>query len=295
MRLKLMLVGVLMICGCSPVATPSNSSVKTGRSNEDSVASGCDDLLQLEELQPFYRLAQKSAVERGDVVSVGTRKSLLLARRWAAVTRAGRSVRLEALRFTGYLEGMCEIATPTWWQERFGDCVLAEHDDVRFAVSTDSSWSESLSEKLRIVGHVGSLFENGDVKWTDIDGHVWRIPADSRIAGYRGKELVVVASDDSNVYVCWFGSIAFTYDLLALDKSDGSVRWRAKVWATGRYGWSGPIPEFDHRVELMVTDGNVFVFGASVVGAYCEAFRCIDGRGQLRFTTVGARVAGSTE
>jgi hypothetical protein len=76
----------------------------------------------------------------------------------------------------------------------------------------------------------------------------------------------------------------FGYPVEVTDRKTKKVLWKGHVWAAGRIVLLGA-GRGNHQIELVVSDGRLFVFGAEDCGAYAEAFNLEDGKPLVRFCT----------
>jgi hypothetical protein len=83
----------------------------------------------------------------------------------------------------------------------------------------------------------------------------------------------------SRCYVAIHDDVGYTYRLVCIDRSSGSVRWEAKVWGCWIGGASG---EFESWVTVTEQDDRIIVFGAANTGFHVEGFRCDDGANLFR-------------
>jgi hypothetical protein len=89
-------------------------------------------------------------------------------------------------------------------------------------------------------------------------------------------------SDDRYDVVTNPTKAGFSYTVEVADRESKKVLWKGDIWAAGRTFLAG---EGVHQIELVVSDGRLFVFGAESHGAYAEAFNLKDGTPLLRFCT----------
>jgi hypothetical protein len=72
----------------------------------------------------------------------------------------------------------------------------------------------------------------------------------------------------------------FWFKLRAIDPKENRLAWSAEVWAAGRTMLAGVGV---HQIEMLVSEGRLFVFGAESHGIYAECFRLMDGKPLVRF------------
>lgn len=214
-------------------------------------------------------------------------KSAKIAWKWRQMRDvSAERVPFEAARFVGYFEGVCDSIPPAWWRDRFAHCIVPEEGRyVVFRESHDETWRRRLSGSFLASGEWEFLVDSdGAVVWSN-KGTVVKIPHSIPHPSYHGIETLTIGEDATRLYASFFGRIGYSHELIAIDKASGKIVWRKPVWATGLYMWSGPIPESDHRVQIVVESGEVRVFGACIQGAYCEVFRAEDGYATFRFVS----------
>jgi hypothetical protein len=96
--------------------------------------------------------------------------------------------------------------------------------------------------------------------------------------------------DGDAVFVVIAGDTPYdAADLAKFSRQTGKLLWTQKIWTGGELsgaGIGGPHVRM-HVVEPKIgRDGNVYVFGISVFGAYINSFSAAEGTPRLRFSTL---------
>lgn len=209
--------------------------------------------------------------------------SVAVAAAWERLRDAEpQRTQIEAARFVGYLEGRCQTRAPQWWADRVSKCQLLQ-GRIRFA--QDSEWAHKLNDRWSVatesgitsdVKH-GLIFNEGT--FTTVIPHEVGGPINS------GADHFAVSADKDHLYSCAFSVRALPYKLFCTEKQSGKLSWQTRVQAISIGGYSGPQPEHDHQVGIVVDADRLFVYGIAINCAYCEGFRRIDGHALFRFNS----------
>lgn len=98
------------------------------------------------------------------------------------------------------------------------------------------------------------------------------------------REAVADAISDKVVCLAPYMTCGgFGFTIAGFEPKNSKCLWEAKSWATGRRDIGGP--SAGHRVELVVSNDTVFVFGAELWGMYAEGFDLTTGKCRFRFCT----------
>lgn len=95
-------------------------------------------------------------------------------------------------------------------------------------------------------------------------------------------EKEVRHSQGGYVITCQPGIAGFPYTVTAKNSYAANEEVEMTVWAAGRMFLAGAGV---HQMEMGVSDGKLFVFGAESHGVYAEVFRLADGKPLLRFSS----------
>jgi len=207
-------------------------------------------------------------------------------------------------RFVGFVEGRLPVQPPEWWERIVAGAKLMGND----------------GDSVMIPCHPKSLALGADIPRPEIPEFIalpqgWSankvakgvelqmpgtrvviptsIPKDASgwptTVEYWGR-LSTVTDGDSVFIVIGMGDPYRSEILAKVSRRAGKVLWERRIWTGGELtgiSLSGASFGREHIVEpKMGRDGNVYVFGATIFGAYIESFSATDGTPQLRFCTL---------
>lgn len=188
-------------------------------------------------------------------------------------------------RFLGVLEGRLRVSVPEWWERAI--------EDVHFQLPNERElsnrgWSR-ISRGLLEEPHptVTLSFQNGSTR-ESIEA---RIPVDSLRSVVGADDGFAVGGNSQRIVLFKGTHCGFASRLLCLDRTTLDECWRAETWGlTEVHPIAGQT--FKDYVSIVVTSDRVFVFDASIGGAYFEAFDLKDGTNVARFATTnwGVRI-----
>jgi len=197
-----------------------------------------------------------------------------------------RPNRRELDQFIGFLEGRARLKIPGWWRKtladarsngenvyfEFGKEPVYENaglDDVTAPVGTRVTRQKG---KISVaIGKQSVLIPQGllgTARNADTDEKIFYCSVSGRITPTR-------------CYVAVHGDSGNPYPVTCIDRSSGTIRWKAKVWAA----WPGAAGVSEERVTVTEQDERIIVYGVATSGAYAEAFRAKDGKNLFRFST----------
>lgn len=96
------------------------------------------------------------------------------------------------------------------------------------------------------------------------------------------ESLLAHVTESQSVVAAFSGALGCEFKVAAFRGGDLQPEWTSKIWAAGRTSLGGVC---FHRVELVVSKGTLFVFGAEFQGLYLEAFKLSTGECLYRFST----------
>jgi hypothetical protein len=207
-------------------------------------------------------------------------------------------------RFVGFVDGRLPIELPEWWERtvagavlmgKEGDSVLVQREPTPMARAPNIPQVPKYPEMIALPqGWSASQIPAGlelrmQKTWVAIpmaipkDASGWRTELD-----YFGMLSALI--DGDSAYVVIGTGDAYRPELLAkVSRRAGKVLWERRIWTGGDLtgiALSGPHGRVHVVESKMGRDGNVYVFGATVFGAYIESFSATDGTPQLRFCTL---------
>lgn len=169
---------------------------------------------------------------------------------------------------------------------RAGLAKLADDPDPMIALH--AAWERGKGDQEKTGAFVASFERRMKVGapqwWKDLLGRVVVHNTCHSVPGVDGSGLKARSrmTTDRLEIVADPTDAGFEYGVEVRDRQTGKAAWGARVWAAGRTVLAG---QGVHQIELNVSDGRLFVFGAESNGIYAEAFDLADGRPLLRFCT----------
>jgi hypothetical protein len=207
-------------------------------------------------------------------------------------------------RFVGFVEGRLPVQPPEWWERIVAGAMLAGNDG-------DSVTIRCHPKSLALAGDIPrpaipefialpkGWSANKVAKGVELQMPGTRvliptsIPKDAsgRPTTVEYWGMLSTVTDGDSVFVVVGSDDAYCSEILAkVSRRGGKVLWERRIWTGGELtgiSLSGPSFGREHIVEpKMGRDGNVYVFGATVLGAHIESFSATDGTPQLRFCTL---------
>ncbi len=203
---------------------------------------------------------------------------------WAP-TDPGIPITREALfRFLGFLEGRLRMQVPQFW----ADTLLTGKYRSKLRVVFDDSMLEDRTETLT-PSKPRQL--NGGLEFPSLT-HIYRVPnseTDGELPGIENTATILEREADA--FVMLQDSIDPGCELFRFERKSGKLIWKTNVWGEPTFNGSGRLTP--HRIELVVDNDRVSVFGARVGNLYIETFSLNEGKPLLRFGTCYVRYVDS--
>jgi hypothetical protein len=211
-------------------------------------------------------------------------------------------------RFVGFVDGRLPVAIPEWWERMVAGAVLWSKDgddvmirchpksmaqapnipvvpDIPDEVVLPKGWSaEKVAAGLELrmpdkrvvipitVPKKASRRETAGLYFSPY----WSMLS----AVIDGDSVFVVITEDEAYHSAIFAKVS---------RGAGQLLWERRIWTGGgltSIAISGPSARARVVEPRIGRDGNVYVFGVTVFGAFIESFSASDGTPQLRFCTL---------
>ena len=203
-------------------------------------------------------------------------------RRDAHVGPGDTSVRFapDLQRFVGFLEGRLRVAVPRWWETALEELQRQQPSDRTLP---GAGWQSVKQDVGKVREPLIQLTFPGN---STVDRIVIPLPTDafSKLRGPQRTRLVAVTGNQHNSMLLKWTYRGSQADLLCFDPTTGAERWRSQTWGLGPNRELNFV-RYKHYVSLVLNSQQVVVFGATLQGAYVEAFDLKDGTCVARFAT----------
>lgn len=207
-------------------------------------------------------------------------------------------------RFVGFVDGRLPVQPPEWWERIVAGAMLAGNDGDSVMIRCHP---ETIAPAANIpqpaipefIALPKAWSANKVAKGVELQMPGSRVVIPTSIpkdaSGWPTTveywDILGAVTDGDSVFVVIASADPYRSEILAkVSRRGGKVLWERRIWTGGELtgiSLSGPRFGREHIVEpKMGRDGNVYVFGATALGAYIESFSATDGTPQLRFCTL---------
>lgn len=284
MSAKLRYIGVILCC----VSFAGVSLAATSQTEADCAAALAKAKDSDEYIKTLLHFIWKASADELDADVASTNDSIALAAAWERVSRAtpvpkedGPNTSIDAkaaARFLGVVEGRFRVVIPTLWREAIMHAGGGFYSPSRVAFGFLSPFDEAWRPPLDVPGSA-KVTKEGETWEVSVDQHVWRLPRNNKDSP---PERAAVLIDGDVTYIALYDDIASEFPLFAITK-DKTV-WQSRVWGN-RWPGSYEGGHHDNRVQLVKSEGKVYLFGVEAISAYIEAFEAASGKNLCRFAT----------
>lgn len=192
----------------------------------------------------------------------------------------------DLFRFVGFVEGRLKQSVPEWWVNRLKRAKGNREDTLIFSAKDDRELIYLGDRHLRHDAHHEMTLHDSLIVVRSKEGTI-QLP----IRLLEGKRLqltyrcVSLALNERLCVIATHMEGAMAYELMCLQRKTMEELWRTVVWASSPPSIvaSGDPPV--HKVDVVVDDNHVTVFGATSNSQYIEKFNINDGTAVCRFGT----------
>jgi hypothetical protein len=207
-------------------------------------------------------------------------------------------------RFLGFVEGRLRVSVPSWWERLLvrGRVDIDPIDEFQRPVCR-LSWlpnqlqpEDRYSKKYQFAGSLDAIWGHNELQVSAIEGGTviveWqersisipsKVIADAR-REFRVFGIAAIACPDKKTVVVLHSYGGGSGTALCYDDVTGNEVWKAQFWGDYLHDWRSGVG-FYNWIELVHSDGVVYVFGALDSSLYIEGLSVRDGTSVLRFST----------